>query len=285
MPRTEALSPSRNPVWHRLRRSPSALVGMVLLGIMVLLAVLAPWIAPAPENAQNWLNRLQPPSAAHPFGTDEFGRSVLSRVLYGGQVSLISGLLPVVIGLVSGTLLGLLAGYLGRWFDSLFMRLMDLLLAFPSLFLALAIVGIFGPSLFNAILAIGVVSIPGYARLARAEVLKLKSSEFVEGAVASGASWSRIVFRHLLPNTLSPLIVQATLGVGGAILATAGLSFLGLGVQPPTSDWGEMLSSGRRFLPEAWWLAFFPGLCIAITILGINLLGDGLRDALDPRSR
>lgn len=268
---------------RRLRRNPGALVGLFLLLAVVALALLAPVIAPEPENAQNWINRLKPPSLEHPLGTDEFGRSVLTRVLYGGRVSLLSGFIPVLIGLSLGTLLGLLAGYFGGYLDALFMRLMDILLAFPSIFLALAIVGIFGPSLFNAILAIGVVSIPTYARLTRAEVLKLKNTEFIESAMALGASRGRVLFQHLLPNALSPLIVQATLGVGGAILATAGLSFLGMGVQPPTSDWGEMLASGRRYLPEAWWLAVFPGLGIALTILAINLLGDGLRDALDPR--
>ena len=275
---------SAGSVLRRLRQNPGAIVGLVFVLIMAVLALLAPIIAPEPENAQNWVNRLKPPSPQHPFGTDDFGRSVLSRVLYGGRVSLLSGLFPVLIGLSVGTLLGLLAGYVGGRTDSLFMRLMDILLAFPSIFLALAIVGIFGPSLFNAVLAIGVVSIPTYARLTRAEVLKLKNTEFVESALALGASRGRIIFRHLFPNALSPLIVQATLGMGGAILATAGLSFLGLGVQPPTSDWGEMLASGRRYLPEAWWLAVFPGLFIAISILGINLLGDGLRDALDPRT-
>lgn len=275
---------SAGSVLRRLRQNPGALVGLVLVLVMAVLAVLAPIIAPEPENAQNWVNRLKAPSAQHPFGTDDFGRSVLSRVLYGGRVSLLSGLFPVLIGLSVGTVLGLLAGYIGGRMDSLLMRLMDILLAFPSIFLALAIVGIFGPSLFNAVLAIGVVSVPTYARLTRAEVLKLKNTEFVESALALGASRGRIIFRHLLPNALSPLIVQATLGMGGAILATAGLSFLGLGVQPPTSDWGEMLASGRRYLPEAWWLAVFPGLFIAISILGINLLGDGLRDALDPRT-
>lgn len=281
---TKASNPTRR-VWHRLAKQPTALFGLVLLLTIAVLAILAPVIAPQPENAQNWQNRLLPPSPQYPLGTDEFGRSVLSRVLYGGQVSLIAGLVPVIIGLSIGTLIGLVAGYWGGRLDSLFMRLMDVLLAFPSLFLALAIVGIFGPSLLNAVVAIGVVSIPGYARLARAEVLRIKSSEFIEAALAMGASHFRILWRYVLPNAFSPLLVQATLGMGGAILATAGLSFLGLGVQPPTSDWGEMLSSGRRYLPEAWWLAFFPGVCIALTILAINLLGDGLRDALDPRTR
>ncbi|MBB6097295.1 peptide/nickel transport system permease protein [Deinobacterium chartae] len=268
----------------RLWRRPSAVVGIVLLGAVVLMSLLAPWIAPMPENAQNWGERLLPPSAKHPFGTDEFGRSVLSRALYGGRISLLSGILPVLMGGVIGTLLGLLAGYFGGWVDRVLTLVFDILLAFPAIFLALAIVGAFGPGFVNALLAVAVVSIPAYARLVRAEVLRLRDTEFVEAARATGASGGRIVLRHLLPNAFSPLVVQATLSIGYAILATAGLSFLGLGVQPPVSDWGEMLSSGRQYLPEAWWLELFPGLFILATVLGANLLGDALRDALDPRS-
>lgn len=270
---------------RRLTRNPGAFTGLLLLTGLVLLALFADLLAPAPPNHQDWSQRLLPPSPAHPFGTDEFGRDLLSRTLYGGRVSLAAGFLPVVLGALTGAALGLAAGYFGGWLDEGLMRAMDILLAFPSIFLALAIVGALGPGFGNAILAVAIVSIPSYARIVRGEVLKLKQEEFVEAARVVGATNLRIIVRHVLPNVLSPLIVQATLSVGFAILSTAGLSFLGLGVQPPTSDWGEMLSSGRKYLPEAWWLEVFPGLFIMAAVLGINLLGDGLRDVLDPKLR
>lgn len=272
-------------VWSKLRRSPSLWAGGALLLVLVSLSLLAPVLAPEAPNAQNWFNRLKPPGAAAWLGTDEFGRSVLSRILHGGRVSLLSGVLPVLLGAGVGTLLGLLAGYVGRATDQIVMRIMDVILAFPGLLLALAIIGTLGPGFQNAVLAIGVGLMPAFARLVRAEVLQLKQGEFVEAAHALGVSHARVVFRHILPNVASPIIVQATVSVGYAILATAGLSFLGLGVQPPVSDWGEMLSSGRRFLPQAWWLEVFPGVMIAATVLAINLLGDGLRHALDPRAK
>ncbi|MGE5509060.1 MAG: ABC transporter permease [Chitinophagales bacterium] len=270
---------------RRLARNPGALTGLCLVAGLVLLALLAGVLAPAPPNRQDWGQRLLPPSLAHPFGTDEFGRDLLSRTLHGGRVSLLAGFLPVVLGAVIGATLGLAAGYFGGWLDEGLMRAMDILLAFPSVFLALAIVGALGPGFGNAVVAVAIVSIPSYARIVRGEVLKLKREEFVEAARTLGARHLRIIVRHVLPNVLSPLIVQATLSVGFAILSTAGLSFLGLGVQPPTSDWGEMLSSGRKYLPEAWWLEVFPGLFIMAAVLGVNLLGDGLRDALDPKLR
>ncbi|SMB83274.1 ABC transporter permease [Deinococcus hopiensis] len=274
-----------HPVLAGLRRSRAVWIGGTLLATLVLVALAAPLLAPDAPNAQNWQNRLLPPGPGHPFGTDEFGRSVLTRVLYGGRVSLLSGFLPVLLASSVGTLIGLIAGGAGRLADTLLMRLVDVLLAFPGVLLALAIVGLFGPSFSNAVLAIGVVGIPVYARLVRAEVLRLREGEFVEAARALGTSTWRVLWRHLLPNVAPVLIVQSTLGVGGAILATASLSFLGLGVQPPTSDWGEMLASGRSQLPQAWWLEVFPGLMITLTVLAVNLLGDGLRDALDPRAR
>lgn len=276
-------SPQRTFRSRLLSRS-GARVGAGLLLLLALAAAFAPVLAPEAPNAQSWLNRLQPPSTQHPMGTDAFGRSVLTRVLYGGRVSLLAGLLPVLIGLGIGTVIGTVAGYVGRTTDRLLMRIMDILLAFPGLLLAMAIIGTLGPGFSNAVIAIGVGLIPTFARLARAEVLNLKSSEFVEAAGALGARPGRIVFRHLLPGMASPLVVQATISVGTSILSTAGLSFLGLGVQPPTSDWGEMLSGARRFLPDAWWLAVFPGMMIALTVLSFNLLGDALRDALDPRT-
>lgn len=281
LPKTKART---NTFWRRFLSRPSARFGAGLLLVLLLASILAPVLAPDEPNAQSWLTRLKPPSAEHWLGTDAFGRSVLTRVLYGGRVSLLAGFLPVVIGLTIGTTIGILAGYFGKSTDRLLMRLMDILLAFPGLLLALAIIGTLGPGFQNAVIAIGVGMIPVFARLARAEVLNIKSNDFVEAAGALGASAPRIIFRHLLPSMTSPLVVQATISVGTAILSTAGLSFLGLGVQPPTSDWGEMLASARRYLPTSWWLAVFPGVMIALTVLSFNLLGDGLRDALDPRS-
>jgi peptide/nickel transport system permease protein len=272
-------------VWRKLGRNLSVKTGATLLFILVMLALLAPVLAPEAPNTQNWFNRLKPPNPSAWLGTDDFGRSVLSRILHGGRVSLLSGVLPVLLGAGVGTLLGLLAGYIGRTADTLIMRVMDVLLAFPGLLLALAILGTLGPGFQNAVLAIGIGLMPTFARLVRAEVLQVKQGEFVEAAHALGAPHPRVLLRHVLPNVASPLIVQATVSVGYAILAAAGLSFLGLGVQPPVSDWGEMLSSGRRFLPQAWWLEVFPGVMIALTVLSINLLGDGLRDALDPRTK
>lgn len=271
--------------WKRFGRNKLAVAGLVVFLGLVLLALLAPQIAPYDPDKQDWKVRLQAPSAAHPFGTDEFGRDVLSRTLYGGRVSLLAGVLPVVLGASAGTLLGLFAGYMGGRWDQWLMRLLDILLAFPTIFLALAVVGTLGPGLWNAMLAVAFVSIPGYARVVRGQVLTLRERDFIAAAKAAGASHTRVLLRHLLPNILSPLLVQATLSVGFAILTTASLSFLGLGTQPPTSDWGEMLASGRQHLPDAWWLELFPGLFVMLAVLSVNLLGDGLRDYFDPRSR
>ncbi len=278
-------SPARRTFWTRFLSRPAARVGGSLLLLLILAALLAPVLAPDAPNAQSWTNRLLPPGPGAWFGTDAFGRSVLTRILYGGRVSLLAGFLPVLIGVTFGVTLGVIAGYVGQRTDRVLMRLMDVLLAFPGLLLALAIIGTLGPGFQNAVIAIGVGMVPGFARLARAEVLNIKTADFVEAAGALGASAPRIIFRHLLPSMTSPLVVQATISIGSAILSTAGLSFLGLGVQPPTSDWGEMLASARSSLPRAWWLAVFPGLMIALTVLSFNLLGDALRDALDPRTR
>lgn len=271
--------------WRRFARNRLAVAGLAVFLLLVLSALLAPYLAPHDPNLQDWKIRLQPPSAEHPFGTDEFGRDLLSRTLYGGRVSLVAGIVPVVIGASAGTLIGLVAGYMGGRWDQVLMRLLDVLLAFPMIFLALAIVGTLGPGLLNAMLAVAVVSLPGYARLVRGQVLTLRERDYVVAAQAAGATHGRVLLRHLLPNILSPLLVQATLSVGSAILTTASLSFLGLGTQPPTSDWGEMLASGRQYLPEAWWLAVFPGLFVMLAVLSVNLLGDGLRDYFDPKAK
>lgn len=273
----------RSPAARRFRRNRAAVVGLVIVLVLIAVAVLAPFLAELPPDRQNLRARLRPPSAEHLFGTDEFGRSVLSRVIYGARISLLTGLIPVALALTVGTLIGLLAGFYRGRLDSILMRIMDVLLAFPSLLLALAVVGALGPGLVNAVIAIAMVDIPQYARVVRSVVLGTREEEYVHAAQALGAGNTRTMFRYILPATVGPLSVHATLGIGFAILAMSGLSFLGLGVQPPTSDWGEMLARGRRFLPEATWLLVYPGLAISLTVLGFNLLGDGLRDALDPR--
>lgn len=265
------------------RLGPSAWVGFALILFISLAAVFAPLLADRGPDRQDLRNRLKPPSAEQLFGTDEFGRSILSRTLYGARVSLLTGLAPVLVSLVLGSFLGLLAGYLGGRIDAVIMRVMDVLLALPSMLLALAVIGTLGPGLTNALIAISIVGLPEYARIVRSVVLSAKSEEYVEASRALGGSVWRTMLKHVFPNAIGPVVVQATLGVGGAIMAVAGLSFLGLGVQPPVSDWGEMLARGRRFLPDATWLMLFPGLAVSLTVLGFNLLGDALRDLLDPR--
>lgn len=271
--------------WRRLRRNRWALAGLLIVGLFAAAAILAPALTPHDPLEQDLDARLLPPSRVHWLGTDDLGRDLLTRILYGGRVSLTVGVVSVVIALAAGTLAGLFAGYYGRAADSVTMRVMDIMLAFPATLLAIFIVGIRGPGLNNAMLAIGVINIPIFARLVRGSVLRVRQEEFVDAARAVGASHIRIIGRHILPNTLAPIIVQATLGIGAAILEAAGLSFLGLGAQAPTPEWGAMLTNTREFLRDAPWAATFPGIAILLTVVGFNLLGDGLRDALDPRLR
>ena len=273
----------RGAAARRFRRNRAAVVVLVLVLLLVLVAAFAPLLAPYAPDAQNLRARLRPPSAEHWFGTDEFGRDILSRVIFGARISLFTGLVPVFAASVVGTLVGLVAGFYRGRVDAVLMRLMDVLLAFPSLLLALAVVGALGPGLRNAVIAVAVVGVPGYARIVRSVVIAAREEEYVQAARALGAGDGRLLLRELLPAAFGALSVQATLGIGFAILSMAGLSFLGLGVQPPTSDWGEMLSRGRRFLPDSGWLLLYPGAAISLTVLAFNLLGDGLRDALDPR--
>lgn len=277
-------SPARD-AWRRLRRSPSALIGGVVLVVVILSALLAPVVSPYEPIKTNQRASLKPPSLEHPMGTDRFGRDVLSRVLWGGRLSLPVGVVSVVIAAVIGVAFGLIAGFYGGWIDSIIMRLVDLLLAFPGILLALAIVSILGDSLFNLMIAIGIASIPDYVRITRSTVLSVREREYVLAARTLGIRNSAIVLRHILPNVLAPLIVLATLGMAGALITGSALSFLGLGIKPPTPEWGNMLAEGRSFLQRAWWVAFFPGLAIMVTVFAINLLGDGLRDALDPRMK
>lgn len=270
---------------RRLLRNKLAIVGMVILGVFLLCALFAPLIAPHDPLEQRLVLRRQPPSRQYPFGLDDLGRDILSRVIFGAQLSLRVGVLSVSLAIIFGTLLGLVSGYLGGWADNLIMRLMDIALAFPAMLLAIAIVAILGPGLMNMLIAIALVSIPTYARLVRAQVLSVKAQDYILAARAIGVTHSRILFRNILPNSITPIIVQGTLGIASAILDAAGLSFLGLGAQPPTPEWGAMLGEGRFSMFTAPHIIIFPGLAIMLTVLGFNLLGDGLRDALDPRLR
>lgn len=271
-------------VWRRLRANRLAIVGACLVGLLLVTAIAAPLFAPEDPTAMPLENQFLPPSLAHPFGTDDFGRDILSRVIYGSRISLRVGIVAVGIAAVAGSAIGLLAGYYGGRFDMISQWVIEVMLAFPGLLLALGMIAVLGPSLTNVMIAVGVGAVPGYARLMRGQVLSLRRREFVEAAWAAGAGSGRILTRHILPNAFSPLIVLASLGIAEAILAAASLSFIGLGAQPPTPEWGAMLSAGRSYLRDEWWITTFPGVAIAVTVLGFNLLGDGLRDALDPRT-
>ncbi|MDI6868006.1 MAG: ABC transporter permease [Coprothermobacterota bacterium] len=270
---------------RRLWDTRSARIGLFIVAFFVILAIVVPLVFPYdPKVDSNLSIKLKPPSWEHPFGTDHLGRDVLVRVVHGAPISLRVGLAAVAFGLLVGTFLGMIAGFFRGALDSLIMRLMDIMLAFPATLLAIAIVAMRGPGLNNTMFAIGIVSVPGYARIARAAVLALQEREYVSAARAIGAKPMRVLFRHILPNGISPLVVQATLNLATAVLEAAALGFLGLGAQPPQPEWGAMLSDSYKFLTiGAWWPVLFPGLAIMLTVLGFNLLGDGLRDALDPR--
>lgn len=271
--------------WRRLVRHHSLVTGAVIVAVVVAAALLAPLVSPHDPIEQSFADQLLGPSMTHPFGTDEFGRDIFSRVVYGARIALIVGVVADGIAAVLGVILGVVSGYFGGRTDAALMRIVDVLLAFPYLLLAMIVVAILGPSLTNAMVAIGVVYTPQFARVVRAAVLQLKEEEFVDAARALGAGRRRILTRHVLPNILSPIIVMATLTVGFMIVETAGLSFLGLGASPPTPEWGSMLATGRSFMLTAPWIATFPGLAILGTVIGFNLIGDGLRDLLDPRLR
>lgn len=272
-------------VWRRLRRNRAALVGMGVIIMLVMVAIFAPVLTPYDPNKTDMKARLQRPSLAHPLGTDNFGRDMFSRVLYGSRVSLYVGFVAVGIGAVFGGVLGAVGGYYGGRLDNFIMRSMDVLLAIPQIILAIAIVGALGTSLVNLMIAVGISQLPRYARVVRASALTVRGQEFVEAARAVGARDVRIIVENILPNCMAPIIVQSTLGVAQAILSAAALSFLGLGIQPPTPEWGSMLSAGRQFLRQAPYLSFFPGLAISIVVLALNIFGDGLRDSLDPKLR
>jgi peptide/nickel transport system permease protein len=277
-------SPSRRAL-RRLLRRRGAVVGMVVIAAFVLLAVLAPLASPYDPIATNWALVRKPMSAAHWFGTDELGRDIFTRVIFGARASLMAGLVSVSIALVIGVPVGMVAGYRGGFVDALISRITDAMLACPFLILAIALAAFLGPSLSNAMIAIGITATPIFVRLTRAQVMNVKVEDYVEAARALGNPSWRIALFHILPNILPALLVQATLSIAAAIIAEAALSFLGLGQQPPAPSWGSMLNAAQRFLTQAPWMAIWPGLAIFLTVLSFNLVGDGLRDALDPRSR
>jgi peptide/nickel transport system permease protein len=279
-----ARSTSREVV-RALLSSRLALFGLVVLAALVVTALLGPALAPYGPNDVDVVDRLQGPSPDHPFGTDELGRDVLSRVLVAARVSLVVGLVSVGIALVAGVALGLVAGFYGRWVDDVVMRLMDMLFAFPAILLAIAILAVLGPGATNVMIAIGVVYTPIFARITRASVLSVREEVYVRAARSLGVGDLRLLRLHVLPNVLAPIIVQTSLSLAFAILSEAALSFLGLGVQPPDPSWGRMLLEGRGFVQQAWWMGVFPGLAIFVTVLSFNVVGDALRDALDPRQR
>jgi peptide/nickel transport system permease protein len=268
---------------RRLRRHRLGMFGATIVVLLVFTAIFGPYLAPYDPNEIDFSVRFSGPTLAHPLGADDFGRDTLSRIMYGARVSLQVGIIAVSIAATAGTLLGLVAGYAGRVTDEVIMRAMDILFAFPAILLAIAILAALGRGITNAMIAIGIVYIPIFARIARGAVLSVREEEFVESARAIGARDTRILFRHIFPNSLAPLIVEVSLSLAFAILAEAALSFFGLGTQPPDPSWGRMLSEGRAYFRQSAWMGIFPGLAIMLTVMGFNFLGDGLRDALDPR--
>ena len=269
--------------WRRFRRNKLAIFGALIIMSLAVVAVIAPLIAPFNPNQQDILHRLEPPSAKHLLGTDDLGRDLFSRIIYGTRVSLLVGFVAIGIAIIIGTLLGLLSGYFGGWPDNLIMRFVDIMLCFPTFFLILMVIAFLEPNIWNVMAVIGLTGWPSLTRLVRGECLSVREREFVQAAKALGLSNKRVMFVHLLPNVIAPILVAATLGIGGAILTESALSFLGLGVQPPTPSWGNILTAGKDYITVAWWLSLYPGLAILITVLAYNLLGEGLRDVLDPR--
>src|SRR4030042_2662311 len=271
--------------WHYFKRNRLAVGGMTMILVIFFIAGTASFLAPYDPGKTDVSLKLKPPSSQYYLGTDQLGRDVFSRMLYGSRISLSVGFVAVAISIIIGILVGALAGYYGRWIDSFLMRFVDIMLCFPSFFLILTVVALLGPSLFNIMVVIGITSWMGTSRFVRGEFLSLRERDFVQAAKALGVKDHRIIFRHILPNGLAPVFVTATLDVATAVLVEAGLSFLGFGVQPPAPSWGNILTEGRTYIFDAWWLTLFPGFAILITVLSFNLSGEGLRDALDPRLR
>lgn len=271
--------------WAALRRNRGAMIGLGITLLLLFTAAFAPQISPSDPTLMGAGGSLEPPSPAHPFGTDKFGRDLFSRVVAGSRLTLFIGVLAVGISCTIGSLLGLISGYAGGKIDNVIMRAVDVMFSFPDILIALSVVALLGPSLQNAVIAVGISAIPWYARVVRGTVMVERQKQYFEAAESLGATGERLVFRHILPNALPPILVLATLGFSTAILSAAALSFLGLGAQPPEPEWGLELALGRDLMRQAWWIMTFPGIAIAVTVLGFNLLGDGLREALDPRQR
>ena len=267
----------------RLSKSPLAMFGLAIIFVLVFCAIFAEVISPYSPIKQDLMHMFETPSSSHWLGTDEFGRDILSRLIYGARVSLQVGFIAVGIALITGGMLGAISGYYSGKLDNIIMRVMDVLLSIPQTLLAIAIVAALGPSLMNLMIAVGISAVPTYARIVRGSVLSIRSMEFIEAARAAGSSDLRIILKHIIPNSMAPIIVQSTLGVASAILNAAGLSFIGLGIQPPNPEWGAMLSGGRQYIRDFPHMTLYPGLAIMLTILALNFLGDGLRDALDPK--
>lgn len=271
--------------WRSFKKSKVSLVGAGIVIFFILLAVIGPFIAPQGINEQDLTKRLLAPSADHWFGTDDFGRDIFSRIIHGARISLWVGFFSVILSVIIGSLLGIIAGYYGKWIDTIISRIFDIMLAFPSMLLAIAVVSVLGPSLQNALIAIAIINVPNFGRLIRSKVLSVKEEEYIVAAKAIGMRDARILFSHILPNSITPIIVQGTLAIATAIIEAAALGFLGLGAQAPAPEWGKMLADARKFLLNAPWTMIFPGLAIMLTVLGFNLMGDGLRDALDPKMK
>ncbi|PLS17770.1 peptide ABC transporter permease [Bacillus sp. M6-12] len=280
----KAVSPWKE-AWKSFKKNKLAIAGLSIVSFFILLAIFADLIAPYEYADVKLGDKHLSPSGEHWFGTDEFGRDILSRIIYGSRISLWVGFLSVAGSVVIGSFLGIVAGYYGKWIDTIISRIFDIILAFPSILLAIAVVSVLGPSLRNALIAIAIINVPTFGRLLRSRVLTVKEEEYITAAKAIGMTDFRILTQHILPNSMAPIIVQGTLAIATAIIECAALGFLGLGAQPPTPEWGKMLSDSRIFILEAPWTVLFPGLAIMLTVLGFNLMGDGLRDALDPRMK
>ncbi|MGH2551169.1 MAG: ABC transporter permease [Thermomicrobiales bacterium] len=282
------LSEQQRRAIRKFRQNPLSLAGLIIITLLVLIALIGPFFVPYPKDATGAVHvrdKLLAPSLDHLFGTDAVGRDVFTRVIVGARVSLLAGLVVILMAVSVGTVLGAIAGFRGGWIGEIIMRITDVFLTIPELILAMAVAAALGPGLFNVMLAVSLAWWPGYCRLTRAAIISLKESQFSEAAQSLGASNSRILFRHLLPNAMPTILVKASMDIGFAVLTTAALGFIGLGTQPPTPDWGQMVSDGRKYIRDAWWYSTFPGVAILLTVVGFNLLGDGLRDVLDPRSR
>ncbi len=281
----EKISSPWRDAWRSFKKNKIALAGTFIVIFFIFIAIFAPLLMPYEPNEQILLDRFEAPSSTHWFGTDDFGRDILSRVIMGARISLMVGFTAVIGSIIVGSLLGVVAGFYGRWIDTIISRIFDIMLAFPSILLAIAIVAILGPDLQNALIAIAIVNVPLFGRLIRSKVLSVKEEEYITAARAIGMSNFRILTHHIIPNSISPVIVQGTLAIATAIIEVAALSFLGLGAQSPDLDWGKMLDDSRAYFVQAPWTMIFPGLAIMLTVLGFNLMGDGLRDAMDPKMK